>query len=52
MKARLCALVVCAAVIAVIAQSVDGKWAGEVQGGVRVDVPEGVADMLEQVGRI
>ena len=33
MKARLCALVVCAAVIAVIAQSVDGKWAGEVQGG-------------------
>ena len=33
MKARLCALVVCAAVIAVIAQSVDGKWSGEVQGG-------------------
>ena len=33
MKARLCALVVCASVIAVIAQSVDGKWSGEVQGG-------------------
>ena len=33
MKARLCALFVCAAVIAVIAQSVDGKWSGEVQGG-------------------
>ena len=33
MKARLCALLVCAAVIAVIAQSVDGKWSGEVQGG-------------------
>ena len=33
MKARLCALVVCASVIAVIAQSVDGKWTGEVQGG-------------------
>jgi hypothetical protein len=30
---RLCALFVCAFVIAVIAQSVDGKWAGEVQGG-------------------
>ncbi len=33
MKDRLCALFVCAAVIAVIAQSVDGKWSGEVQGG-------------------
>ena len=33
MKARLCAVVVCASVIAVIAQSVDGKWSGEVQGG-------------------
>jgi hypothetical protein len=33
MKARLCALVLCASVIAVIAQSVDGKWSGEVQGG-------------------
>ena len=33
MRARLCALVVCASVIAVIAQSVDGKWSGEVQGG-------------------
>jgi hypothetical protein len=33
MKARLCALFVCAAMIAVIAQSVDGKWSGEVQGG-------------------
>ena len=33
MKARLCALVVCASAIAVIAQSVDGKWSGEVQGG-------------------
>ena len=33
MKARLCALVVCASVIAVIAQTVDGKWSGEVQGG-------------------
>ena len=33
MKARLCALFVCAFVIAVIAQSVDGKWSGEVQGG-------------------
>jgi opacity protein-like surface antigen len=30
---RLCALIVCACAIAVIAQSVDGKWAGEVQGG-------------------
>jgi hypothetical protein len=35
MKARLCALVVCASVIAVIAQSVDGKWSGEVQAGRR-----------------
>ena len=33
MKGRLVALVVCASVIAVIAQSVDGKWSGEVQGG-------------------
>jgi hypothetical protein len=33
MKARLCALFVCAFAIAVIAQSVDGKWAGEVQTG-------------------
>ena len=33
MKARLCAVIVCAFAIAVIAQSVDGKWAGEVQGG-------------------
>ena len=30
---RLCALIVCASAIAVIAQSVDGKWTGEVQGG-------------------
>jgi opacity protein-like surface antigen len=33
MKARLCAVLVCAVAIAVIAQSVDGKWSGEVQGG-------------------
>jgi hypothetical protein len=33
MKARLCALLVCACAIAVIAQSVDGRWTGEVQGG-------------------
>jgi hypothetical protein len=33
MKARLCALFACAFAIAVIAQSVDGKWTGEVQGG-------------------
>jgi hypothetical protein len=33
MKARLCAVLVCAFAIAVIAQSVDGKWSGEVQGG-------------------
>ena len=33
MKARLCALFVCMFAIAVIAQSVDGKWSGEVQGG-------------------
>jgi hypothetical protein len=33
MKGRLCAVFVCAFAIAVIAQSVDGKWAGEVQGG-------------------
>jgi hypothetical protein len=31
--ARVCALFVCLFTIAVIAQSVDGKWAGEVQGG-------------------
>ena len=30
---RLCALLICAFAIAVIAQSVDGKWSGEVQGG-------------------
>jgi hypothetical protein len=33
MKSRLCAVLVCASVIAIIAQSVDGKWSGEVQGG-------------------
>jgi hypothetical protein len=33
MEAKLCALFVCAFAIAVIAQSVDGKWTGEVQGG-------------------
>ena len=33
MKGRLCAIVVCMFGVAVIAQSVDGKWAGEVQGG-------------------
>lgn len=33
MKARVCAIFVCMFAIAVIAQSVDGKWAGEVQGG-------------------
>lgn len=33
MKARLCAIFVCMFAIAVIAQSVDGKWTGEVQGG-------------------
>jgi opacity protein-like surface antigen len=33
MKARLCAVLVCAFAIAVIAQTVDGKWSGEVQGG-------------------
>jgi hypothetical protein len=30
---RVCAILVCMFAIAVIAQSVDGKWAGEVQGG-------------------
>ena len=30
---RVCAIFVCMFAIAVIAQSVDGKWAGEVQGG-------------------
>ena len=33
MKVRLCAIFVCMFAIAVIAQSVDGKWTGEVQGG-------------------
>ena len=33
MKARVCAIFVCMFAIAVIAQSVDGKWTGEVQGG-------------------
>ena len=33
MKTRLCAIFVCMFAIAVIAQSVDGKWTGEVQGG-------------------
>ena len=33
MNKRLCLLFVCLFAIAVIAQSVDGKWAGEVQGG-------------------
>ena len=33
MKARLCAIFVCMFAIAIIAQSVDGKWTGEVQGG-------------------
>jgi hypothetical protein len=33
MKVRMCAIFVCMFAIAVIAQSVDGKWTGEVQGG-------------------
>ena len=33
MAGRLCAFAVCFFAVVVIAQSVDGKWAGEVQGG-------------------
>ena len=33
MKARLCVLFVCMFALVVIAQSVDGNWTGEVQGG-------------------
>jgi hypothetical protein len=33
MTGRVCALIVCLAVMVVVAQGVTGKWSGEVQGG-------------------